>query len=77
MIRSVSIRVLFLLSGWIATHPAGFGPLASTRAQCPADSLDQNLSRQLPHVRSFVLKEGRLFMSLMADGGILEWARQE
>ena len=54
-----------------------FGPLASTRAQCPADSLDQKLSGQLPYVRSFVLREGRLFMSLMADGGILEWARQE
>jgi len=50
-----------------------FGPVAATRAMCPPGSLDQRLMRQLPYVRSYLFKEGRLFMSLMADGGILEW----
>ena len=28
---------------------------------------------QAGFVRSFVLREGRLYLSLMADGGILVW----
>ena len=55
------------------------GPVAGTRALCGPASLDQKLLRDLPYVRSYVLKGGRLFMSLMADGGIYEWEeiRQE
>ena len=50
-----------------------FGPLATTRAMCPPVSHDRQVLRDLPHVRSYLLKEGRLFLSLMADGGIYEW----
>ncbi len=49
--------------------------MAATRAMCPPGSLDQRLMRQLPYVRSYLFKEGKLFMSLMADGGILEWEK--
>jgi heat shock protein HslJ len=49
-----------------------FGPLALTRAMCPPGSLHNQIVRQLPYVRSYVLKDGRLYLSLMADGGIYE-----
>lgn len=50
-----------------------FGPIAATRALCPGADLGERLARQLPYVRSYLRKDGNLFMSLMADGGILEW----
>jgi para-nitrobenzyl esterase len=50
-----------------------FGPLALTRALCPVGSLHDELVRQWPYVRSYVLKGGRLFLSLMADGGTIEF----
>lgn len=51
-----------------------FGPVATTRAMCPPPHLDQRLARDLAYVRSYLLKDGRLYLSLMADGGIYEWA---
>ncbi|AFY27545.1 META domain-containing protein [Cyanobium gracile] len=50
-----------------------FGPLASTKALCPAASLAEPLARQLPYVRGYLLRDGRLNLSLLADGGILLW----
>jgi heat shock protein HslJ len=50
-----------------------FGPLAMTRAFCPPPSMDQSIAMQTGFVRSFVLRDGRLYLSLMADGGILVW----
>jgi heat shock protein HslJ len=50
-----------------------FGPVAATRALCPPPHLDERLVRDLGHVRSYLLKDGKLFLSLMADGGIYEW----
>lgn len=50
-----------------------FGPLAGTRAMCPPGSLAPRLMRDLPFVRSYVLRDGQLHLSLMADGGILSW----
>jgi para-nitrobenzyl esterase len=51
-----------------------FGPMAVTRAMCPPGSMDlhDHILRQLPHIRSYVIRDGRLFLSLMADGGIFE-----
>jgi heat shock protein HslJ len=49
------------------------GPVASTRALCPPPSLDTRVARDLGYVRSYRLKNGRLYLSLMADGGIYEW----
>lgn len=50
-----------------------FGPLASTKALCPSPSLGDPLARQLPYVRGYLLRDGRLNLSLLADGGILIW----
>ena len=50
-----------------------FGPIAVTRMMCPQPSLDQRVSTALSQVRSYLIKDGLLHMSLMADAGILTW----
>jgi heat shock protein HslJ len=50
-----------------------FGPLAATMALCPPPSVDEQLTKQAPYFRSYLLKDGRLYLSLMADGGIFAW----
>lgn len=50
-----------------------FGPMATTRAMCPPPHLDERVVRDLAYVRSYMRKDGKLYMSLMADGGIYEW----
>lgn len=50
-----------------------FGPMAITRAQCPPGSLHDQLVKQLPYVRSYLIKDQHLFLSLMADGGTYEF----
>lgn len=61
---------------WQPAGPAGLrlGPMAMTRAMCPPGSLHDHVVKQLPNVRSYVLKDGRLFLSLIADGGTFEFA---
>jgi len=51
-----------------------FGPMAVTRAMCPPGSMDMHdhILKQMPHIRSYVIKDGHLFLSLMADGGTYE-----
>lgn len=56
------------------TGSLNFGPVAATRALCPPPHLDERIARDLPFVRGYRLQNGRLFLSLMADGGIYEWA---
>ena len=60
---------------WKSSGPGNleFGELALTRAMCPVGSLHDQLVRQWPYVRSYVFKDGRLYLSLMADGGIIEF----
>lgn len=48
------------------------GPLALTRALCPPPSMHDRIVKHLPYIRSYVVKDGHLFLSLMADGGIYE-----
>ena len=50
-----------------------FGPLAMTRALCPPPSMDEQIAAQSEYVRGYLLREGRLHLSLMADGGIYTW----
>ena len=50
-----------------------FGPLAMTRALCPPPSLDEQIAAQAEYVRSYLLRDDRLYLSLMADGGIYVW----
>ena len=50
-----------------------FGPLALTRAMCPPAPLNDRIPRDWPGVRSYTLKDGHLFLALMADGGTYEF----
>jgi hypothetical protein len=50
-----------------------FGPLAATMALCPPPSVGGQVTKQAPYFRSYLLKDGRLYLSLMADGGIFVW----
>jgi len=52
-----------------------FGPLAATRAICPPPGMDESIVAQSRFIHSYLLKDGRLYLSLMADGGIYVWAR--
>jgi len=49
------------------------GPLALTRAMCPPGSLHDRMVKDWEFVRSYILKDGYLFLALMADGGIYEF----
>ena len=44
-----------------------FGPLAATRAMCPSPSMDEQIVAQSEFVRSYLLEENRLYLSLLAD----------
>ncbi|MCC7010499.1 MAG: LppP/LprE family lipoprotein [Acidobacteria bacterium] len=48
------------------------GPLALTRAMCPPGSLHDQIVRQWANIRSYVIRNGHLFVSLRADGGVYE-----
>lgn len=50
-----------------------FGPLATTGAICPPPSMDESIAAQAAYIRSYLLKDGRLYLSLMADAGIYTW----
>ena len=60
---------------WKSTRPGEveFGPLALTRAMCAPGSLHDRMVKHLPYVRSYVIKDRNLYLSLMADGGIYEF----
>ena len=50
-----------------------FGPMAVTRVQCPPESLHDRIVRDVNNVRSYVIRNGHLYLSLVADGGIYEF----
>ena len=52
-----------------------FTAIAVTRAYCPPPSIDTRIARDLGFVRSYRVIEGRLYVSLLADGGIYAWQR--
>jgi heat shock protein HslJ len=60
---------------WKSSEPSRLelGPLALTRARCPPGSLHDRIVKHWPYLRSYVMKEGHLFLALMADGGIYEF----
>ena len=64
---------------WTATPPTGlvFGPLATTRAMCPPGSMSARFLGDFQYMRSFVIVDGRLHISLMADGGIYEFLPED
>jgi heat shock protein HslJ len=50
-----------------------FDPLAGTRMLCPPPSMDEDILMHSEYIRSYLLKDGKLYLSLMADGGIYVW----
>ena len=50
-----------------------FGQLALTRAMCPPGSLHDHMVKNWQFIKSYVIKDGHLFLSLMADAGIYEF----
>ena len=46
-----------------------FGPIALTRMFCPQPSADAPVAAALGRVRSYLLSDGKLHLSLEADGG--------
>jgi len=60
---------------WMIADPnqISFGPLSTTRVACPPGSLYGKIVRDWSYVRSYVMRNGHIFLSLMADGGIYEF----
>jgi para-nitrobenzyl esterase len=60
---------------WKSAGPSQieFGPLALTRAQCPPGSLHDQIVRQWVNIRSYVMRDGHLFLALKLDSGIYEF----
>jgi heat shock protein HslJ len=50
-----------------------FEAIAVTRALCPPPSVSGRFLDQLPWVRSYVTRDGHLFLATAADGSILEF----
>lgn len=60
---------------WTSDSPGKleFGLIAATRALCAPGSLHDRYMAQFPWVRSYVMKDGHLFLATMADGSIMEF----
>lgn len=54
-----------------------FGPIAGTRALCQDDGLSERYAAQFQWVRTYVLRDGHLYLATMADGAILEFQPAE
>lgn len=61
---------------YTATPPSGltFGPLATTRAMCPPESMSARFLGDFSRMKSYQIVGGRLYISLADDGGIYEFA---
>ncbi len=60
---------------WKSPQPGllEFGPLALTRAMCPAADLTNRLAKDWSNVRSYLFTDGHLFLALAGDGGTYEF----
>lgn len=60
---------------WKSSGPGKleFGAMTITQAMCPPGSLSGLVMGDLPNFRSYVVRDGKLFLALMADGGIYEF----
>lgn len=50
-----------------------FGPVALTRMFCPQPSYDTQVAAALGRVRSYLLADGQLHLSMEADSGVMHW----
>lgn len=59
---------------WTSASPGQleFRALALTRAMCEDMTAHDHVVKRWEYIRSYVVRDGRLFLSLMADGGIYE-----
>jgi len=59
---------------WKSTEPGllEISPFVITRALCSPGSLFDQVVKQLGEVRTYVVKDGHLYMSAMASGGVYE-----
>jgi hypothetical protein len=53
-----------------------FGPLAATNAVCPLPSMGAQIANDAQYVVGFLLRDNRLYLSLLADAGIYAWQRE-
>jgi para-nitrobenzyl esterase len=60
---------------WKSPQPGQlqFGPLALTRAMCPQAPLTNRLAKDWANMSSYVLRDGHLFIALVAGGGTYEF----
>jgi heat shock protein HslJ len=54
-------------------HQLELSPLALTRAYCPPEPIYDHLVKQWESLRSYLIRDGHLYLSLMADGGSYEF----
>ena len=61
---------------WRVNPPSGleFGTVVMTRAACPPPSLYDDVAKRWSYIRSFMIRDGHLFLSMLADGGVFEFA---
>lgn len=62
-------------SHWTSTgkNDLTLAPFMLTRAMCPHAPLNNRIPKDWEHVRSYVVKDGHLYLNLMADGGTYEF----
>ncbi len=60
-------------SSELSTGSLLLGPVMGTKMACPSPSYGPQLSVQIENIRSYLLKDGKLYLSLKADGGIWVW----
>lgn len=54
-----------------------FGPIGMTKMLCPQPSADTKVAAALGQVRSYLISEGKLHLSMEADSGIMNWEPQK
>ena len=50
-----------------------FGPIALTKMFCPQPSIGATVAADLGRVRSYLVSDGKLHLSVEADSGIMHW----
>jgi heat shock protein HslJ len=53
-----------------------FGPIGMTKMLCPQPTVDTKVAAALGQVRSYLIADGRLHLSMLADSGIMNWEPQ-
>ena len=65
------------MSTWSSPEPSALtlGPLGLTKMYCGPNVLNDRIARDWQYVRTYTLRNGRLYLALMADAGIYEFER--